>query len=365
MKNFCVLPFYSVEIDPPNSDNVYCCRLPVGTDINEIRQSILNGERNPKCSACWNLEDRGIESERMIHNRTFDYYLDRDLGSIYQDVLEGKSKSRIIKLATSNTCNGTCITCDHTLSSSWAALEKRRPIMIKIDRSKVESIQWQEVVQLSLIGGEPLLEKYNFEILQNLIDIGNTACFISIVTNGSIELSSSQIGILSRFKNLNICLSIDAVEEKFEYIRYPLQWKLLVENLKIFRSVASDLSTSTTVSNLNIFYLDETINFIRHQNIKYYGKQTVEPEVFSPGNLPQIVKKNIMEKKLVNHDQVFNFLNFPTYSEKSFHDFWREIDRQDSLKKIKIQDYLPEVATTRIYDTCVLPQETSSQTIDF
>lgn len=107
---FCVLPFFSYEISQINSKNIYCCRLKPGTDIKQVQQSILNQQRAPECSTCWKLEDHGNPSERQIHNSAFDYYADRDLELIEQDARAGQYQTKIVKLHTSNLCNGTCVT---------------------------------------------------------------------------------------------------------------------------------------------------------------------------------------------------------------------------------------------------------------
>lgn len=60
--------------------------------------------------------------------------------------------------------------CDHNSSSAWAALENRTIDYQKIPESTLDDINWKEITQLSFVGGEPLLEKKNFQILQNLID---------------------------------------------------------------------------------------------------------------------------------------------------------------------------------------------------
>jgi MoaA/NifB/PqqE/SkfB family radical SAM enzyme len=54
---------------------------------------------------------------------------------------------------------------------------------------------------LSLLGGEPLYEKKNFDLLEYILDLGNNDMFISIVTNGSVVLTDRQKRIFSKFKN--------------------------------------------------------------------------------------------------------------------------------------------------------------------
>jgi hypothetical protein len=201
---FCVLPFYGVEIGHNITKNIYCCRLPAGRDIDNVRKSILSQQRSADCSTCWKLEDQGLNSERQLHNSAFDFYLDRDLEKIEKDVVDGRYSSQIIKLATSNLCNGTCVTCGSDASSAWASLEHKKINYNKIDQNEIEKINWKDIKQLSFVGGEPLLEKLNFEILDRLAETNNTECFISIVTNGSCELTSGQGQTLSKFKNLNV-----------------------------------------------------------------------------------------------------------------------------------------------------------------
>ena len=38
-------------------------------DLNLVREDLQSGSRNPSCSKCWNLEDKGHNSYRMNWNR--------------------------------------------------------------------------------------------------------------------------------------------------------------------------------------------------------------------------------------------------------------------------------------------------------
>lgn len=339
---FCVLPFFSYEKDLGSNQNIYCCRLPPGTDIKEVQHAIKNKQRSPACSTCWKLEDQGLESERKIHNRTFDYYADRDLELIEQDAIDNGFTPKIIKIATSNLCNGTCITCGPSASTAWAKLENRS---IRYSITNISDIDFKDIIQLSFVGGEPLLEKKNFDILEELIELGNTNCFISIVTNGSIELSQRQLTVLSQFKNLNLCLSIDGVGDQFNYIRWPLKWNQLQHNITQFKQITQHISVSCMISNLNVFHYGNLIDFFEDNQLKYLCKQIIYPDYFSPGNLPEEYKQQVLENNKKYHNAVSTFLSC---REGSMEKFWQEIDRQDQLKGISIKDYLPELAATRI-----------------
>jgi hypothetical protein len=338
---FCVLPFYGVEIAHNSPNNIYCCRLPAGTDIKQVQQSMINQQRSPACGTCWRLEDRGLTSERQIHNRTFDFYLDRDLEKIEQDAIDQLNLPQIIKVGTSNLCNGTCVTCGSDASSAWAALENKTIKYNKISTEKLEKINWANIKQLSFVGGEPLLEKFNFEILNRLIESNNTNCFVSVVTNGSCALTPAQFQTLSKFPNLNICLSIDGVGKRFEYMRYPLSWELLCNNLEQFKKITSNISVSVMISNVNIFYYSELMEFFHDQKLNYLCKQIEQPQYFSPGNLPDEFKQQVLDNNPEYLDQVKSFLHIGAYSTGLFKKCCDELQRQDTLKNIKISDYMP------------------------
>jgi len=340
---YCVLPFYSVETEFRAPDkNIFCCRLQPNTDINQVRSSMANKTRSPSCATCWALEDKGLRSERQIHNETMDVLLDLNLENIESASLTRGFTPVKIKLATSNLCNGQCVTCNSTLSSSWAALEGKSTQYKSLDVAGLD-IDWGKIVSLSFVGGEPLLEKKNFAILEKLVDAGNTDCFISFVTNGSIELTDTQKDTLSKFKKLNICLSIDGVGDAFEYMRYPLQWSRLSSNLSLFKSIA-EVSVSCMISNLNIYYYSEYVSFFEQNQLNYLCKQVTSPAIFAPGNLSASAKDVVRKQNAKHINEVNSFLATGTFTPEKYQQLKIEIARQDELKGIRLVDYMPDVA---------------------
>jgi MoaA/NifB/PqqE/SkfB family radical SAM enzyme len=331
---FCVLPFYSVEIKHNKTENIYCCRLPKKTNIDDVRQSILTRQRSSSCSTCWKLEDQGLNSERQLHNSAFDFYLDRDLEKIEQDAVDGLYSSQIIKLSTSNLCNGTCVTCGSADSSAWASLENKKINYNKISQSEIEKINWKDIKQLSFIGGEPLLEKLNFEILTQLIQLKNTECFISIVTNGSCELTSTQFEILSKFKNVSICLSIDGIGPVFEYMRFPLKWNVLLENIEKFKTISKHLSVSYTLSNVNIMYYQETVDWFNSQDLQFYHNLVTFPAYYNINSLPEFVKSEPAIAQFFREHKPSDDVLF----QKAIAD----LERQDNLKNINCRNFVPK-----------------------
>ena len=331
--NFCVMPFFGAEYRDSGFDTPCCLMEPSDRTITEIQQDMLDNRRPKECSKCWRMEDSGLESDRQIKNQAYDFYTDRDIRYIKEDCSKGLYSQQIVKLYTSNLCNSTCATCNSSLSSAWAALNGTNINLRKIPESVLTQIDFKNLKMLSFVGGEPLYEKLNFEILEQLAEVGNTNCYISMVTNGSTKLNQRQLATLSKFKNLNFCLSIDGIGPVFEYVRYPLKWDDLLDNLKLYRDLGIQLSVSYTISNLNVLYFKETIAWFESQGLQYINNVVYFPAHFHPSVLPDSVKQA--------HPELANFFNQPT-DDFLIKQCIKELKFQNSLKQIKIEDYIPE-----------------------
>lgn len=343
---FCVLPFYGIEYPQKTS----CC-LMLPHDLALVRQQMLNGIRPVACSKCWNLEDVGLTSDRQIKNSMLDHYTNLDISVLYQQAKLNQASIVSYKLDTSTVCNATCITCSPKSSSAWQRLNKKhnhtQPVVFnntKIKKSTVESVvDFKSAVSINFRGGEPLLSKTNFYILEKLLEHNNNNCFLSFTTNGSITLDSDQWQLLSHFKNLNFNFSIDGVEKVFEYMRYPLSWSTLLENIDICKQHNIPISASYTISNINLLYHQTTTQWFKDNNINYINNPVYYPTHFRPAALSLEVKEKI--KQQINHPEVLKFLNGHTPNDDlDFNKAKSEIQKQDALKGINIAECLPDFA---------------------
>jgi pyruvate-formate lyase-activating enzyme len=340
---FCVLPFYGIELPKKTA----CCLLPANHDLAQIKQDMLNNRRNTACNKCWALEDAGFQSDRLIKNDSLDFYTNLELGSLFAQCQQGKNATLHYKIDTSNTCNSTCVTCNSFASSLWGQLESRNGVVpyqnwsLLFDQVSGD-IDFDRAISLVFRGGEPLLSATNFKILQQLIKHKNTDCFVSFTTNGSVELTQKQKDTLAQFSNINVCFSIDGLGPVFEYLRYPLKWNQILKNLEYYKTHNIDVSVSFTVSNLNVLYFDEIVNWFDQHQIRYLVNPVYNPEHFGISALPKSLKTIIQQK--VNHPEINNLLG--THSEKddvNYQTFRTKIAQQDSWKGISIKNYLPEL----------------------
>ena len=332
--SFCILPFVGIEY-PSRS---FCCLTSPDADRESVKKQMLERIRPAECQHCWNLEDAGMRSDRNIKNQSYDFYHEISIKDLHQESLQNITS---YKIDVSRACNATCLTCDDFFSSAWAALKHQRifPIYnMPLDEFEIDYVTLRDI---SFRGGEPFLAKKNFQILQNLVDVGNTSCLVSFVTNGSIMPTAVQLDIMRQFKNLVISFSIDGIGSVFEYMRYPLSWHEIEKNLRWWQNFGAEIGISYTVSNVNIFYHNETQKWFNDNNLPYLFNPVISPGHFRPTALPRHIKLAIadgMEDPAVKD----LLMQHSDLDDADFDACLKEIHSQDRLKSISIKHYLPE-----------------------
>lgn len=347
MDTFCVLPWYSLELPGKTP----CCLLPKGTNIDQLKNDLLTGIQSPACAQCWAVEEAGQRSRRQYENEFLDYKLNIDLAELKNQCTAGNTATLMYQIRTSNLCNQACVTCDSRFSTKWARFEEKMGIkpasFFKMNLQETK-IDYARARRISFVGGEPFFDSQTFDVLEQLIQHNNTDCFITLVTNGSVILNQTQLDILSRFSDLNVCFSIDGINSVFEYMRWPGNWNKLVNNLKRMQELTTNISVSYTISSVNILYYQETIDWFRSENLRYNHNPVINPAWLSLERMP------VKIKQLVSHVEFARPWLEITGKEISLQDYYNKLQAQDLAKNIHIRDYLPELAV--IFDNLATTQ---------
>lgn len=344
---FCILPFYGLE----QPSNTSCCLLAQGHDIQQVRQDMLQGQRPAACGKCWNLEDAGIKSDRLLKNETMSFYKDVDTQQLFDQCTSNQNTTTLYKIDTSNTCNATCVTCSSQSSSAWAQLERKNNTIPnrswRIHNITADTwVNYATAISITFRGGESLLSETNFHILEQLIAHNNTECFISFVTNGSVTPSNRQLDLIKQFPNKNFCFSIDGVGPVFEYLRYPLKWSTIEKNLEFCKNNNISRSVSYTLSNINVWYHAQTVKWFQDNNLPYQLNPVYDPTYFHPSMLPLGIKQQLLSQ---SECKDLAPLLEPQCSQTDLDLFFAKLKEQDTWKGIRLQDYLPELANQLDY----------------
>jgi len=313
-ETMCVNPWIMLEIRQ-QGNLAPCCRYYVDDypnvnnesvkEINftDLRQQFLDGKKPIGCNNCWKNEEHNVRSQRQ--NDAY-VYRDKIFDIDYNDTKSNNLVGLDIKI--NKTCNLSCRSCGPAWSSKWAkevAQHKESyPQFSSVSLIKNEwtdvngSKVWKDLEEitadlshLNFSGGEPLLDKTHSTLLQYFIN-KQTSRNISLHYNtNATTFASNLIPLWSRFKEVELSFSIDAIGPKFEYVRNGVSWKTIVDTIEKYKKVTD------TVINLNVWSTISTLNILDTYSVFQFCKKYELPVSFNPLNKPKQMNICLFNKK--------------------------------------------------------------------
>lgn len=285
----------------------------------EERAAMLKGERPSPCNYCFKAEDanpnaisdRYLKSANLFENR-FEKIVDSGLG---KDHIPS-----YLELSFSNVCNLKCTYCGPTFSSQWQQeQEQHEPIELYDSDSKerhwnyhslnylkdigelpyknreinpyVDAFwQWwpdlrQGIKHLRITGGEPLMSRNTFKLMQEIEDNPIPDLDFSLNTNLNAPERNWQqlLDFIKRnednniVKKITLFTSLDGWGEQAEYIRTGLDFNMLWDRLlRLIEDHPSvDNTIMTTYSLLSIPSFDRflrEIHSLKQKHNRYNGE---------------------------------------------------------------------------------------------
>ena len=306
--NFCVCPWTNAQIYT-NGDVKTCSvgRDILGnvneTDLDEIlsksktikriRSNMLNDTPDANCVVC---------QHRTIDENDFNYLKDHYNHKIikddvnYEDV--GNFDLRFIDLHWSNICNLRCVMC-HPEQSSLIAKDENF-ITTPVNQKNVKKIRkmivekQDHLKEIYLSGGEPFYIPYNFSLLEEIV---NKEVPIRVNTNMHWEKNNRVFKALLKFKNVQLTMSVDALNEKFGYIRNGADWDTFKKNLEFIRTNTNfGIRVNTIFSVINAVDICNLIKYFYEQNIKDITiNLCTTPSPIDAKNYPKDKKRKVIQ----------------------------------------------------------------------
>jgi MoaA/NifB/PqqE/SkfB family radical SAM enzyme len=329
--------------------------------MNNLRRDLNIGFKHPNCKRCWDEERAGQNSKRMRDSRE---YLDG-----VKTINKGEHIIKIVDLKMGNLCNLKCRICNPWNSSQWidewyklkppqeSKIEFHKTFKAMRDAWKSDQNIWTNLKQalphiehMDLYGGEPLMIENMWDILTHSVENGYSKNqTIHYNTNGSIMPSDEQIELWKQFKLVDVQVSVDDINDRHHYQRYPSEWDKVRDNVLKFKNHSwIRLSTNATISNYNIFYLDEiTDEIVKNIGTSVWYNILHAPYDQSVAALdPEI--KEILVKKLEHlnsyQHEIMPILNFVASKPdpEKIRMFLTRNEEQDEYRKQSFKDTFPE-----------------------
>ncbi len=263
------------------------------------RKLMLSGNRPSECDYCWRVEDMASDdnvfSDRIT--KSSDSWALPYLDQISKSTGDENINPSYLEVSFSNTCNFKCSYCSPEISSKWVEeanqygpyptsnsyngvewLSKtgRMPISERNNNPYVDAFwEWwpnlyPDLKVLRVTGGEPLLTKNTFKMLEYVLENPRPDLELNINSNLCIpdNLYDKFITLMKKIidknavKNFKLYTSCEAVGQKAEYIRYGLDYNKWLDNCYKFMELVPN-SKLTIMSTYNALSVTSFKHFLK------------------------------------------------------------------------------------------------------
>jgi len=280
----------------------------------EQRKLMMTGSRPEECHYCWNVEDAAT-AEGAVDKFSDRIYKSADTWAgkeKYFDVMyagwEQNIKPTYLEVSFSHACNFKCSYCSPHISSKWmeeierfggypttlrynnlehTKHQDKMPIPIKEHNPYVEAFWkwWPEVYPtlhtFRITGGEPLMSKDTFKVLDYIIENPNPNLELAINSNCVLpdklfDKFLEKIKIIQDnkyVKKFTLYTSAEAYGNKAEYIRHGMDYSVWLDSCNKFLEEVptAHFTIMSTYNALSITSYMEFLKDVLIMKLKYHN----------------------------------------------------------------------------------------------
>ena len=348
----------------------------------EIRLAQSKNERHNACQVCWDRDDANKvfnqESNSLRVKRSFNQFIPIKeaitLANVNQYFKEDGLLNEMpisLDLRFTNMCNMKCIMCNSKYSSLWYEDEVKlngldyfsmgsKSYKLYQDNGVYKAdipvwhdspIWWEKfnlikhkVKHIYITGGEPFIIKGHDVLLNILIEADLAKDVILEYDTNLTVINNKILNRFNKFKQINLFVSCDDIEDKFEHIRFPGKFNILLDNLDKLRKY--NIPVGQITSCIGIYSLFSPIRLEKYfNNIGYnnFSLRFLRTDPYDIAFLPKIIKLKVIEiyKKSNLSQKWKNFVigyltnNLDKYEENSLSYLSKFILHMDKLDKIR------------------------------
>jgi len=273
--------------------------------MRKIRKQMLDGEEVKGCEHCYDLEDMGFPSYRTNYIRDWFEYSGRGEEIVKRIEKSKRNGFRVeespmyLDFRLGNMCNLKCRMCQPQNSSQinkeYVKIEKADPESAQFIKDNftwgqfAENITpWEDdpeflrqveewlpgVNKLYFTGGEPTIIERVYWIMEKCVEMG-IAKDIELVFNSNMtNIQKRFLNLVEQFKDVLMCISVDAYGSENEYIRGASHWSRVEKNLRTYcaSDVVGTVLFSPVIQIYNVLTITKLLDFIESLEVEY-GRQ--------------------------------------------------------------------------------------------
>ena len=260
----------------------------------QIRKQMLNNERPDECDYCWRIEDNTDEISDRVY-KSLEPWSMIDLEKTMHMNGDEDVYPRYVEISFGNVCNFKCTYCGPPFSSKWTEEikqhgpynllrskynginEEKQPIANKDENPYIDAFwKWfpQAVMKMKVFritGGEPLLNKNTFKVMQYLLDNPQPHLEFAVNTNACVPDESwekftslaESLTWKNNIKKMSVFVSAESTDQQSEYSRDGMNWSVFKNNIQNLLRDAGDVDI-TFMSAFNILSLPNYKKFLEY-----------------------------------------------------------------------------------------------------
>jgi organic radical activating enzyme len=271
------------------------------------RKEMLEGKRPSECNYCWNVEDNSNSYSDRVFKSTEPWSIN-DFDKIKDSYWRDDFNPRYVEVSFGNTCNFACAYCGPQYSSKWVEeIEKHGGYPTEHNFNSIEDIKsrdqmpykqtehnpyieafWKwwpnlfpDLHTFRITGGEPLLLKDTFKVLEYIQKHHNQNSKISLAINTNLgvpdKLLEKFITIAkdlcenNKVRELIIFTSVEGTNKQAEYTRHGLEYDKFWSNIdKVLTELPKvTINIMATFNALSVFTYSDLIDRVFEYKKKY------------------------------------------------------------------------------------------------
>ena len=355
--------------------------------MKEIRRKMIAGDKIRDCERCYRQEEQGVQSLRSTGGMAEFIAKTEEDGTF-------NNPATTMQIQLGNICNLKCKMCSQMYSHmhgmetrdigkqdpEWLHWVKEQGANVNnwtnelgVKQEWYKNIEFkskmfehisQNILHLNIIGGEPTLIPEFYELFEYCDKQGTlgdkTVTLVTNLTNTNSKLTTW----LPKLKNWSIWASVDGVEARTEYIRYPSKWNKIIESLEFYRKLLGtngNITLSPAIQLLNIDQLDDIIkwwlDWCGGELNKKYGFTWLAtvwyPLICNPNIAPRDWRLRVAEKLSKykfdqNYENIIKELKRDQHTPEKYKELQKSFvkynDRQDKYRQCKTwRSLLPDL----------------------
>ena len=302
-KHFCMMPWVHMHLWPAGYTYPCCMSdpaLPVGNtqtqslqeiwngpEMRQLRLNMLQDKPSPECRRCYELEDNGMSTLRTGSLENYKHHQSK-VEETSDDGSAGEVNMAYLDIRFSNLCNLKCRSCGPQFSSSW--FEDHKQMYGKMDHPKILQVRddmrsfldelepmLESVERVYWAGGEPLITKEHYNILDKWIAMGKRDVKMDYTTNFTqmYYKNKTAFDYWNKFEHVRVAASLDANHARGEYLRKNMVWSEVVQNRRNMIEQCPHV----------YFELTPTVSVYNVLNLPDFHKEWIEEGLLDPQNI--------------------------------------------------------------------------------